>query len=88
MRSRCGGHATDKVQTIISTDVMISATATRLPVPGFCNSARLWIEHAGAYSGAIEFSTGSFWPMETLSLCKLWLIDGSRSVDALASRRL
>jgi hypothetical protein len=26
--------------------------------------------------------------METLSLCKLWLIDGSRSAEALASRRL
>jgi len=33
-------------------------------------------------------STGSFLLMETLSLCKLWLIDGSRSVVALASRRL
>jgi len=86
---------------MISTDVMISATIRSLPlatchlppasyllVPGACNSARLGIEHAGAYSGAIEFSTRSFWPMETLSLCKLWLIDRSRSVEALASRRL
>jgi len=44
---------------MISTDVMISATATRLPppashlpVPGACNSASLWIEHQGAYMGA------------------------------------
>jgi len=51
-------RAKDKVQTIISTNVMISATiyhpppATCLPVPGTCNSASLWIEHPGAYMGA------------------------------------
>jgi len=65
VRSCHGGRARDKVQTMISTDVMISATircppsATHctphpscLPVPGFCNSASLWIEHVGAYMGA------------------------------------
>jgi len=81
VRSCHGGRAKDKVQTTISTDVIISAnirrllsaTATRytlhaachppntacqmppascLPVPGVCNSASLWIEHAGAYMGA------------------------------------
>jgi len=76
VRSCRGGCAKDKVQTMISTDVTISATiscppsatlhttchppntthhmppASRLPVPGVCNSASLWIEHAGVYMGA------------------------------------
>jgi len=79
VRSYHGGRVKDKVQTTISTDVMISANIHHLPpvtrhtlhaarhppntarhmppasclsVPGICNSASLWIEHAGAYMGA------------------------------------
>jgi len=51
--------------------------ASRLPVPGVCNSTGLLIEHAGAFSGGVEFSIGSFWPMEN-----------SEFVEALANRRL
>jgi len=51
--------------------------APRLPVPGVCNSPSLGIEHVGADWGGVEFSTGSFWPMEY-----------SVFVEALANRRL
>jgi len=46
-------------------------------VPGVCHSTSLWTEHVEAYSGEVEFSTGSFWPMEN-----------SEFVVALAIRRL
>jgi hypothetical protein len=66
MRSHCGGQAKNKVQPVISTDVIISAAtvrhlppssgipspAIRLLVPGACNSASLWIEHPEAYMQA------------------------------------
>jgi len=52
VRSRRSGRAKDKVQTMISTDIMISAAVTRLPVPGAYNSASLRIEHPRAYMGA------------------------------------
>jgi hypothetical protein len=73
---------------MISTDVMISAAATCLPVPGACNSTSLRIELAGAYSEGVEFSTGSFWLLENSEFVEAWLIEGSRFVKALASRRL
>ena len=62
LRSCHGGRGKDKILTLISTGVTISATihhapsatchlpaATRLLVPGSGNSACLWIEHPGAY---------------------------------------
>jgi len=65
MRSSCGRCAKAEVQTMILTDVTISANihhqppttrcwppASPIPVPGGCNSASLWTEHTGAYMGA------------------------------------
>ena len=51
--------------------------ASRLPGPGVCNSTSLWMEHVGAYSWGVEFSNGSFWPIEN-----------SAFVEALANSRL
>jgi len=47
-----------------------TATASRLPVSGVCKSTILWIDRAEAYSERVEFSTGSFWPMETSEFVK------------------
>ena len=52
VRSCRGGFVKIQIETIILTDVMISATATYLLVPAGCNPASLWIEHLGAYIGA------------------------------------
>jgi len=66
----------------------LTPSASLFLVPGVCNSASLWIEHAGTYSGGAELFKGSFGRWKTLSLWKFWLIEGSRSVVAVASRRL
>jgi len=78
MRSCRGGQAKHNVQTLISTDVMISATTVRhlpassglslpaicLLVRGACNLASLWIEHPGAYmkAGSSVRNGSSFGP--------------------------
>ena len=65
MRFRLAGRTQDKFQTIILTNVMISATirlhpltthhpplASCLLVPSDCNTASSWTEHTGAFIGA------------------------------------
>ena len=104
MRSRLGGHTKDMVQTMVSTDVMISAAHHPLP-HATChppNTARhtppaSLLPVPGVcnstslwieHAGGVEFSTGSFGRWKTLSLWKFWLIEDSRSVAALPSTRL
>jgi len=40
------------------------------------------------FRAKLSFSQEAFGRWKTLTLCKLWLIEGSRSVEALAGRRL
>jgi len=65
MRSCRSGQVKNTVQTMLSTDIIVSATkvchlpassglsshAIHLRVSGSCNSASLSIEHPGAYMG-------------------------------------
>ena len=86
-----GGCTKDKVQTMISTDVMISATihcppcathhtphASHLPVPGLYNSASLRIEHAGAYMEPESSEIASVFPLASVlaSHLKVYLCYG------------
>ena len=64
---------------MISTDVMISAAATQ-QVSGSSKQEHIRNEWS--------FQREAFGCWKTLSLWKLWLIECSRSVEALASRRL
>jgi len=58
-------------------------SAARHPLPATCHMPHAHATHqtllnkSVAYSGGVEFSTGSFWPMEN-----------SEFVEALASRKL
>jgi len=56
-------HATH--QTLLGTHRLPDS---HLSEPGGCNSPCLWIGHVPADSEAVEFSTGSFWPIENPQL--------------------
>jgi len=92
IRFRLSERAKHLIQTMVSTDVMNLAAATRHPPPATRllppasrylspGSWRLqlnrWTKHAWAYSEGVQFSTGSF-----------WLLEISDCVEALANRSL
>jgi len=100
VRCRHGGRAIDMVQTMISTNIIISATAicfpppaTRHPVPGACNSAGLWIEHPGADMGAysqVRLRVSCLWRVylglcSGVSLRASWELTWERTVKQAGS---
>jgi hypothetical protein len=69
VRSRHGGCAKDKVQTIISTDVMISVPTTRHPPPGawlLLLSKSLDLACRSVHGGILSSEIASVFPLESV----------------------